>query len=83
MGERRLDDLKDITSDLRWRMVQVEYDVSNNAIYLGVHETFGAADDADGWRVWKMTYDGNDNMTLKEGFVNGTWDGRAGYDWRP
>lgn len=84
-GGRRLDDLKAIESDLRWKTIRYAYDANDNPIYMGVHETNGATGAEDGWRVWKFTWTAGTVSgyicTLREGYISGIWDDRASMDW--
>jgi len=41
---------------------RIEYDVDNNAIYVGRAQP-GTANSAASWQIYKMTYDGSNNMT--------------------
>jgi YD repeat-containing protein len=57
------------------------YDANDNLIYMGfnlVHKT--ATSEAD-WYIWKYTYDASDNLTRKEGPLEGSWDNRASLAW--
>lgn len=61
----------------------VEYDVSNNPIYVGEAQP-GTAEDASGWRIKEITYDGRNNPTVinwAEGTrdFNKVWDDRHTY----
>ena len=63
-----------------WKM-RIEYDASNNAIYVGEAKA-GTATDATGWRIKKITYDGSNNATQVDWADNNTnedniWDNRA------
>ena len=62
---------------------KIEYDGSNNAIYIGRAQP-GTAVSAAGWNICKLTYDGSNNMTdLK--WANSSdnfefiWNDRASY----
>ena len=48
--------------------------------YICCHTLDGAADDLDGWDIWKFTYSGGD-LSRSEGPLSGTVDGRADLDW--
>lgn len=61
----------------------VEYDASNNPIYVGDARP-GTAESANGWRIKKVTYDASNNPTdieWAEGTTNfdKVWDDRGIY----
>ena len=63
-----------------WRSQRFEYS-TGDLLYKGVHETFGAATSDNNWRIWKYTWDVDDNPVLIEGPVIGSWDDRASLGW--
>lgn len=54
--------------------IRVEYDGSNNPLYIG-YAPRGEASSASAWLIQKFTYSGT-NMTLRQIAYN-TWDNRA------
>ncbi len=64
---------------------RIEYDVNNNAIYIGRAEP-GTANASALWQIFKMTYDASNNMTAlnwangNDNFVH-SWDLKATYDY--
>ena len=44
---------------------RIEYDVSDNPIYVG-YAAPGSASSAAAWFITKQTFDGNDNMTRQQ-----------------
>ncbi len=67
--------------------VLLDYDGGTNAIYVG-WSTPSALSSAATWRIIKLTYDGNSNVTAVQfadqvnTFVK-IWDNRATYDYIP
>lgn len=63
----------------------VEYDGSNNAIYIGRAQP-GTAKSATSWQISKLTYDGSNNMTDLQ-WCQGNdnfefvWNDRASYNY--
>ncbi len=62
----------------------IEYDASDNAIYVGEAKP-STKQDASGWRIKKITYDGNNPTDVKWaegsnafGFI---WDSRTTYSY--
>lgn len=64
-----------------WHDVRIEYDVSNNPIYKGVHENHNFAGTDTDWEIWKYTCDVSGNCTRIEGPLKGAWDDRATLGW--
>jgi hypothetical protein len=68
-----------------FQKVEIEYDGSNNPIYVGVALP-GTATSSAGWRIAFLTYDGSNNCTSVT-FANSAidfsaiWDNRAGYTY--
>ena len=66
--------------------IKLDYDGGTNAIYVGECPP-GTATSANFWRIKKLTYDANDNVTdvkwaSKEAIAfTVNWDGRAGYTY--
>lgn len=63
----------------------IEYDANENPVYIG-EASIGTAKSATGWRIKKLTFDANDNLTdLK--WADGVraftkvWDDRADYTY--
>ena len=63
-----------------WLARRYDY-TSGNIDYMGKHLEVDAAASDDSWYIWKYTYDGSDNLTLMQGPLVGSWDGRAGLGW--
>jgi len=53
---------------------------SGDCDYIGRHSDIQAATSDTKWRVWKLTWDSG-NLTLKQGPLTGSWDGRDTLDW--
>lgn len=60
-------DLEALLSDFYWQRVKVYYDVSDNAEYVCKNTDIDANETDTDWYCWKLVYDGNSNMTDKEG----------------
>lgn len=63
-----------------WKVQRFEYS-GGTLLYKGVHETLGAATSDPDWRIWKYTWDVNDDPTLIEGPIRGAWEDRASLGW--
>jgi hypothetical protein len=61
------------------KVVRMEYS-GDNLIYRGINKAHKAATSSATWVVYKYTYTGTD-LTMIEGPLIGTWDGRASLDW--
>lgn len=70
--------IKEIPAD--WQM-RLDYDgrTDGQPVYLGYAQK-GVAASADGWIVYKFTYDGSDQVTLRQSYY-GVWDDRASYTY--
>jgi hypothetical protein len=55
---------------------RVDYDGSGNAIYIGYAKIGVAADEAE-WLIQKFTYNGSNQMTLRQIKQKGAWDSRV------
>ena len=66
-----------------WGDTRVEYDASNNAIYIGLAKDNGASTSAGNhWKISFLTYDASNNCTRiqkQASFYN--WDDRAALSW--
>jgi len=66
-------------------LVAVEYDASDNAVYVG-ESAPGTSQSSIGWRIKTITYDASDNATDVK-WANGdhnfknVFDDRAGYSY--
>ena len=64
---------------------KIEYDASNNPIYIGMANP-GVAITEAGWQIYKMEYDASNNMTsmrwadATDDFIK-IWDSRASYSF--
>lgn len=61
------------------KVIRMEYS-GDNLIYRGINKVHKAATNSATWIVYKYTYTGTD-LTMIEGPLIGTWDGRASLDW--
>ncbi len=66
-------------------LLKIEYDASDNPIYVG-QAAPGTADTAAAWQIRKYTYDGNNNIAAREfaagdNSYNKIWNNRASYDY--
>lgn len=67
--------------------VLIDYDGGTNAIYVGSSSP-SALSSAATWRIMKLTYDGNNNVTQVQfadqvNTFTKIYDNRAGYDYIP
>lgn len=53
---------------------------SGSLDYVGLNASVTAATSATTWQVWKYTWTSS-NLTLKQGPLTGSWDGRAALAW--
>ncbi len=57
------------------------YDANRNIIYKGFHAQVEAGTAAPGYKIWKFTYNGNNDIVWIQGPRVGKWDDRATLDW--
>ena len=60
---------------------RLDWDASNNLIYMGSNTVPGAAEASSTWMVQKFTWDAGGNLTRIEGPIAGSWTGRAVIVW--
>lgn len=59
----------------------MDYDVSNNLIYLGACKNPGAPEDDPVWYIFKYTYDGANRLTKTQLRENVSWTDRGLLGW--
>lgn len=59
----------------------MEYDASNNLIYLGATKNPGGPEDQPVWFIYKYTYDGSNRLTKTQVKENVVWADRAVLGW--
>jgi len=59
-----------------WNRQLIEYDASNNPIYIGLAVTIDKNINDDGWYIKKLTWDASGNMIEKKKRV-GKWSERT------
>lgn len=71
--------VQDVVTDTQ---IQADYDVRTDAqpVYLG-YAIIGKATSDDAWMIYKFTYDGSNQMTVKQ-TAYGTWTGRASLTYK-
>ena len=65
---------------MNWHDTKIEYDASNNPIYIGKSKEPGWRENQKGWYIKKITYDASNNATMIEKKI-GTWADRANLGW--
>ena len=65
---------------MNWAKKKVEYDDSNNPIYIGQSREPDKNVNADGWYIKKITYDASNNPIDIEKKV-GIWANRTTLGW--
>ncbi len=68
--------ITEIPSNMKKRFA---YDGSGNCIYIGYAPT-GLSEGADGWLLWKLTYDVSNQCTAID-IAYGNWTARTGYTY--
>jgi len=53
---------------------------ADGIIYRGVHRSINASTSSTNWWIWKYTWTTN-NITYKQGPLEGTWTGRVALGW--
>jgi len=76
--------LRVLTSD-KPEKIRIDYAGGLVAIYIGFAQP-GTAEDETGWKIMKLTYDANSNMTQldwanSDAEYDKIWDSRAGYSY--
>ena len=56
-----------------WTTELFTYDASNNLVRMGKHKKENASEFDAGWYIWTFAYDGNGNLTNKNGPTIGRW----------
>ena len=66
-----------------WGDTRVEYDASNNAIYIGLSKTMGTSTaTGNHWLISFLTYDASNNCTrIQKQSAYANWDDRAALSW--
>ena len=65
---------------MNWEKTKIEYDASNNPIYIGYTQEPDKNENADGWYIKKITYDASNNPTVINKKI-GIWANRATMGW--
>jgi len=65
---------------MNWGKTKIEYDASNNPIYIGKSKEPDKNEDHGGWYIKKITYDASSNPIDIEKKI-GVWADRANLGW--
>ena len=65
---------------MNWEKKLIEYDASNNPIYIGKSKEPDKNEDHGGWYIKKITYDASSNPIDIEKKI-GVWADRANLGW--
>ena len=65
---------------MNWEKKIIEYDASNNPIYIGQAREPDKSENADGWYIKKITYDASNNPIVINKKV-GIWANRTTLVW--
>lgn len=68
-----------LLAGIYWENIRVEYDGSDNPIYVGFNENVEAAEGDTDWDVLKINYTGSNAEEIQH--RRGSWTGRAGIAW--
>lgn len=74
-----VDDLEALARDDYWQDTRIAYD-AEKPVYVGRHRTHGASTAAASWKIWRLTWSGDD-LVRKQGPLDGAWDDRASLSW--
>ena len=66
-----------------WGETRIDYDVNQNAIYVGVSKTMNlSTSSGNHWLIQKLTYDANNNCTRIQQYSEyADWDNRTFLSW--
>lgn len=64
-----------------WQERVYDWASDGTLTYTGFHKSQGASQAADGWYVFRFTWDSNGNMTGRKGPRMGKWNDRASMGW--
>ena len=62
-----------------WDNIRIEYDGSNNPIYVGLNPSKDAAEGDTTWHIVKINYTSNNPDEIQRRY--GSWTGRAAIGW--